>query len=87
MAVLDATATAQQAHEGFVDQRGGLQRVLGILAPHLARGNEVELAVQDVGHPTQRILVAVSSACQQHADVGTIVGHSSPPVRSNGRRD
>ena len=44
-----------QAHECFMDERGGLEGVIGALATHVARGEPPKLAIHNLHHPVRRV--------------------------------
>ena len=71
-AILPANATKiDQSNEGFVDEGGGLQRVIVTLATHLETGEATEFLVDDRHQLVERGTIAPPPGEQQFGHVWT----------------
>ena len=58
-----------QADVGFVDQRRGLEAVIGSLAPHIPVGEPAEFGVHDGCQRVECAVVAVAPCTEKGTDV------------------
>ena len=62
-------ALIDQLHISLVDQAGRLQRAVAAFVRHVARGDHVELVVDERDQAIERRAVAVLPLAQQHRDL------------------
>lgn len=66
---------ADQFDEGFVNQRGGLQRVAWILSRHIAMSHLAQFSLYQSHQLLQSQLIAIAPICQKFCDFVRRCGH------------
>ena len=65
-------AALNEAQEGFVDERAGLQRVIDALVRHVLDGDAVQFPVHERNQALEGGVVAVTPLNQQGGDIGVV---------------
>src|SRR5262245_54529419 len=69
----------EHPHQGLVDERAGLKRVVGALAAHHARGGAAEVLVEDRHEMVEGDRIAASYRSKELAVRRTVMGHGEAP--------
>ena len=61
-----------ETEKGFIDEGGGLQRVIGTLVGHVVNGDAMQLAVHEWNQPLKSGVIAFAPLDQQAGDIGMV---------------